>query len=468
MLSIEEGKELILLCRSGRLYEIHDWIAEGRSLQVPAELKKTPLQVAVSLGFHSLVKLLAIHESDQPVLNQALADAVGHRSVELVELLIAHGAEPVSIPLEDVLLTWEPVLIRLFLGRGSDVLKGQPFTIAFCEKIRTVLRPFMEYREAHPELACELQEQLDRALRYFCREGDLKWVSLLMWARADPRTMGPVFLDASDPDMDVTALQEATSSGRVEILKRLKPDRERDDFPALVSQASLGANKETLRYLLEAGAQPNDKPNGGSSAVDRCFVYMHLEGLVPAHFERSKGIYSVQNSMENLRVLVQHGAVWKPDERRDMNSVRRTLLECTPSVSIELLKILVAQNACSVETVKDLFSSEAFRKHLAAEQWQLSRLKLKEIAAGPVSARKARTPAFSASRELLAKYDRDKLYRQVWERPMQTVAKEYRISDVALAKTCRKLAIPVPGRGYWAKRAAGTRVPKQPLLPKLT
>ena len=38
---------------------------------------------------------------------------------------------------------------------------------------------------------------------------------------------------------------------------------------------------------------------------------------------------------------------------------------------------------------------------------------------------------------------------------MAKLAKQYGISDVGLAKVCRKLAIPVPGRGYWAKKEAG-------------
>lgn len=310
MLTIEEGKELIGLCRSGKLYEVSDWIAAGKSLRVPAELKKTPLQVSVGLRFHSLVKLLAIHEESRPVQDQALTDAVRQRSVELVELLIEHGAEPSSVPLDHVLLTWEPVLIRLFLRSGCDALKGHPFTIAFCEKIRTSLRPFMEYREAHPELADGLQQQLDRALRYFCREGDLKWVSLLMWAGANPRSVGPLFLNETDPDMDGTALQEAAGSSRVDILKRLKPDPGQDNLNALVSQAAMSQAKEVLQYLLQAGAKPNDKPNGGSSAFDRCFVYMHLEGFRPAS-QAAKGctpFRTLWKTSRFLRNLVRSGS----------------------------------------------------------------------------------------------------------------------------------------------------------------
>ena len=50
---------------------------------------------------------------------------------------------------------------------------------------------------------------------------------------------------------------------------------------------------------------------------------------------------------------------------------------------------------------------------------------------------------------------------------MQTLAAKYGISDVGLAKACRKLRVPLPGRGYWAKKAAGKKLPKRPALPTL-
>jgi hypothetical protein len=58
----------------------------------------------------------------------------------------------------------------------------------------------------------------------------------------------------------------------------------------------------------------------------------------------------------------------------------------------------------------------------------------------------------------MARYDREDLYEKVWTLTMQKAAKEYGVSDVALGKTCRKLHIPVPGRGYWNKMAANQPV----------
>ncbi len=60
-------------------------------------------------------------------------------------------------------------------------------------------------------------------------------------------------------------------------------------------------------------------------------------------------------------------------------------------------------------------------------------------------------------------YDREKLYEEVWAEPVSKVAAHYEISGVALGKICRKMRIPVPGRGYWAKLQNGHKVKKTPL-----
>src|SRR3546814_415630 len=59
---------------------------------------------------------------------------------------------------------------------------------------------------------------------------------------------------------------------------------------------------------------------------------------------------------------------------------------------------------------------------------------------------------------------REELYRQVWARPVMQVAADYGISNVALKKICRKHGIPVPGRGHWARKAAGKKVEPAPRL----
>ena len=61
---------------------------------------------------------------------------------------------------------------------------------------------------------------------------------------------------------------------------------------------------------------------------------------------------------------------------------------------------------------------------------------------------------------------REELYAQVWAEPMTKLAQGYGLSDRGLAKTCARMGIPVPGRGYWARVQSG-RVPPQTKLSKI-
>jgi hypothetical protein len=58
---------------------------------------------------------------------------------------------------------------------------------------------------------------------------------------------------------------------------------------------------------------------------------------------------------------------------------------------------------------------------------------------------------------------RSELYERVWATPMTQLAAEFGISDVGLAKACRRHAVPAPPRGYWAKLKAGQKPPRTPL-----
>ena len=62
---------------------------------------------------------------------------------------------------------------------------------------------------------------------------------------------------------------------------------------------------------------------------------------------------------------------------------------------------------------------------------------------------------------------REALYEAVWTDAVTLVAPRYGLSDVGLVKICKKLGIPVPPRGYWAKIKAGRPTHKLQ-LPSLT
>jgi hypothetical protein len=378
--AISEAKELIALCRAGRLFEIEKWIAEGKSLDISEATRRgrqrSLLEITIEIGFHSLVELIAKNESSQTVKNAALSAAVSSRRLDLVELLLANGAEITAVPLADVLLTWEPKLIHFFLDHGADPVKGRPFAEAFGTKVRTALRPFVEYKRAHPELAPQLQEQLDCALRHFCGEGDLKWVSLLMWAGGDPRSRGPCLEKeyTEDPECFTSGLEEACHAENLDMMKKLKPDPSRDNLPELLYSAALLGRSQTLEYLLELGGSPNNKVNGGSSALDAALHNMKFAGFNPYASKGIKSKYDVSQSLESVRKLLAHGAIWNPDGNDEMNWVRRALVECEPDVTIELLLMFRKHNACPAERVHGLLGTPRMKEHLKAKTEALLRL----------------------------------------------------------------------------------------------
>jgi hypothetical protein len=60
---------------------------------------------------------------------------------------------------------------------------------------------------------------------------------------------------------------------------------------------------------------------------------------------------------------------------------------------------------------------------------------------------------------------REELYEEVWSVPLTQLCAKYGLSDNGLRKVCKRLNVPFPWRGYWAKVEAGHRVKKTPLPP---
>jgi hypothetical protein len=60
---------------------------------------------------------------------------------------------------------------------------------------------------------------------------------------------------------------------------------------------------------------------------------------------------------------------------------------------------------------------------------------------------------------------REELYQMAWAEPVSRIALRLGVSDVGIAKICRKLNVPRPPRAYWARLNRGYAVEQQPLPP---
>jgi len=48
--------------------------------------------------------------------------------------------------------------------------------------------------------------------------------------------------------------------------------------------------------------------------------------------------------------------------------------------------------------------------------------------------------------------EREDLHKQVWSKSIVELAKDYGISDVGFRKICKRLDVPTPPKGYWARK----------------
>ena len=73
-------------------------------------------------------------------------------------------------------------------------------------------------------------------------------------------------------------------------------------------------------------------------------------------------------------------------------------------------------------------------------------------------------PQLPSLPDLMSRYDREKLYEDVWRLPVRHLAKEYGVSDTTIWNRCKMLHIPTPGLHYWQRKAMGLKVPERPPL----
>jgi hypothetical protein len=124
-----------------------------------------------------------------------LVDLCKAGRLDLIKLLVENGADVRSADMSLVFDSWDPAIMEYFIDQGADVETGFPLAGALCWKMQTASGVFKRHIDRFPSF----QEQMNMALRHHCKTGNLKWVSLLLWAGADPFAKGP---DPDYPDED--------------------------------------------------------------------------------------------------------------------------------------------------------------------------------------------------------------------------------------------------------------------------
>lgn len=475
--------ELHRLCREGRLYDIERWIQEGRSLQLVAGAVagrgrvSSALEIALEQRNHALLLLLLCNGYDtnrEPTspLNLALRA----RRWDLVDLLLEWGADPHQVDLADLFETYHSGLFERFRSLGVDLTAGHALAEAL--GYHSSNKPLFGFAKRHRRDDPRIQLELDIALAHHARKGNEKGLELCLWAGADPHNPVPDLdypqpADDDAPDEDegfsgYSAIYEACSSGHAEILERLSPDPARDDFDELYRVARSASVIDVLaRY------QP---PQHATPLIQHQLFWLNFG-------------YDRWESLEALRRLFEHGLRWETASSEEIAGIRRDILKTSDHVFVDLIKLLAEGEHCSSDILQELARTPTMRARMK---------KVRFIPASPNDRSIFDPVRPSRSREVLARFgvrlpkpavperrlpyqvrigaprpgtkqvpmDRTTLFERVWSVPVEKLAMEWGLSGRGLAKACSRLRIPVPPRGYWARREVGQRV-SRPRLPQL-
>ncbi len=372
----EDLKPLLDLCRAGKLFEVQEWIAAGKPVNPPpiptkGRRGKSPLEVSIDTGFHSLVKELlragAVIEPDgwDSPMNKVLQ----MRRFDLVKLLVEYGYDLKTVDMHRVFDSWDPEIMAYFIEHGADVETGKPVAYAFCNRIRTALRVYKQYVERFPSL----REQVNIALRHHCKEGNVKWISLMLWAGADPYKPGADTYEAQryEDDEGLCALGYAALYDHFEVfeMRQIRMNPAQPDVKSFLRYLCKGRGVDILRRLLEKGFNPNDRENGGSSVIHECLIDMGWTYSFNAwNRERQRRSIDTDESRDKIKavhLLARHGGRWIPADKNEISETRRSLLKLAPDYTVEFIWIMSKYKACTRDAIEELISTPTIKRHVS-------------------------------------------------------------------------------------------------------
>ena len=355
-------KQLRLMVRRGRLFEMQQWINQSNASAIPVQAKKAILELAVETGFHSMVEILAKAWPDRDLLDDAFCHVVRKRRVDLAWLLIELGADIWAVDLESVAQCYDREFMQYYLDRWEESDMKRKLREIVMARVQILVRLIRDYAPRFPGHQIELAQ----GLKHYVEKGDLKWVSLTLWMGANPRLRVPNPHWNSDDDYEnpencSNALEDAVFKGNLDVVKRFKPQKDLDDLDALLSHFRMGFGRGTeVEYLLELGANINNLAGGGSTILSELLCQ---RDFTLANFNRPSIELSDIRKIDNW---VQRGARYVPCDRYSLCTVREAFYALNVKDAIQLLRSLC--KATTPEGIEKLISTPKIQKHLGMKR----------------------------------------------------------------------------------------------------
>jgi hypothetical protein len=209
------------------------------------------------------------------------------------------------------------------------------------------------------------------ALCYFAKEGNLRCVSLLLWAGARPNVMIPE--DESKADVsDSCALEEAVRAGHLDVLKKLQPDKYPEQLSKLLEWCSSDSAPKMLQYLLTLLPDLSVLSDSGSSILDRPFWRLGWAAEPKQHLG-TRDTQKIGAIIDSIELLVKHGAKWKP-EAESASSACRYFRHLEPSRILRVFTILKEHQAAEIAFLESLVATPTMRAHLGDASKKITHL----------------------------------------------------------------------------------------------
>lgn len=341
-------EHLVLLCSKGMLFEAEAWMQSGHSAARPPDVRHCPLAIAAEKGFHSLVELLLRYDCNADQKLDAIEQAARSGDLEIVRLLVEAGApvERLSFWYLDEVVNRK--LIEYLLDHGLDLSREDGLAqMLIYRRIKPLLGLFLQGRARFP--AWEVQAA--KVLCEFVRKSDLKWISLMIWAKADPLLrVGPISEDQCGEVEDVyleSAAEIALIHRNLEIFRMLKISPTPEQAQGFLDSIWSAPDLEVLELLFDAGADPNALPPGRGSLLHRILVSFGWN--CDSGFARQGS----RKEVEMISWLIRKCAKWVPlDRDGSLDSLRRQFYRDGGELAVEVVRLLDAGEACDKELLR--------------------------------------------------------------------------------------------------------------------
>jgi hypothetical protein len=365
----DEIRPLIAMCKDGRVFDAQAWIAAGKPVDPPHWLpkcsrKRTPLQYAIDSGCHSMVQILLEGGAEVEQNNRycALLETVRGRRADLLKMLVAHGGDVRKPEIYEVFSSWDAEIIGLFIDHGADVNTDNPMANALYKRNRIALNVLMKYKDKVPDF----QRQSNLALSHHCREGNQKWVSLMLWAGADPYDYAEIEPGNTEPlEGPQNAIEKAIAGEHLDVLKMkgmlknpLNPNASK-----CLRYACTAKDERYIALMLKTGHQVNDRPDGSSSLIPAIYSHLprvfcsaygypyHRSGRSTYHVDEA----AVDRKVKILELILEHGAKWRPVDSDEILGMRKAMAWMDESAILDFVRLMKQHKVCTRSALEELF-----------------------------------------------------------------------------------------------------------------